>query len=120
MRYRRGELSPEGYYRDGHDHEAIRAAAARAESDVVVVDGVFLRRPELDGSWDLRIVLEVDEEVALERALERDAERFGGRENTRARYLARYIPARELYQREAAPADLVVENTDPARPRLVR
>jgi uridine kinase len=40
----------------------------------------------------------------------------------RERYLSRYVPGESRYLDEVAPerlADLVVDNTDPARPRLV-
>jgi uridine kinase len=52
-RYRRGELSPEGYYRDSHDLERFRSAVESAGRPLVA-DGVFLQRPELDDLWDVR------------------------------------------------------------------
>jgi uridine kinase len=83
-RYRRGELSAEGYWLDAFDYPALRADLLeplgpggtcryrtatfdvrtnqpRAEpfllappDAVLVLDGVFLLRPELNDAWDLR------------------------------------------------------------------
>jgi uridine kinase len=145
-RYARGE-GPESYYEDTFDGarflaellepfahgEPIRTAIFdhvrdRALDDpprrppagaVLVVDGIWLHKPELRRGFDLTIWLAVDREVALERAIARDAAWLA---NARERYAARYVPAESRYLREVDPeasADLVVENTDPAHPRLV-
>jgi uridine kinase len=88
-RYRRGAASPEGYYLDAFDTAALRdalllplgpggsrwyrcasfdfrtdravhAPLEEAAADaVLVVDGVFLLRPELVAHWDYRIFVEV-------------------------------------------------------------
>jgi len=115
---------PESYYRDTFDLPALRATLDGASPDaLLLVDGVFLLRPELAGTWELSIFLAVDRAVALERAIERDAARMGGREAARARYGSRYFPGETLYLETVHPeqlADIVVENTDPDRPRLDR
>ncbi len=151
-RYRRDSTSPEGYYEDAFDYPALRAALLMplgpqgscryrravfdwradcplvapeelAPSDaVLVVDGVFLLRPELAGLWEYRIFVEVPFAAALERALERDTTLFGSAEAVQARYWERYLPAQRLYFAQAHPqdqADVVVQNTDPADPRLI-
>ncbi len=64
-----------------------------------------------------------DRQVALERAIARDAAWLGGVAAARTRYATRYFPGETLYLEEADPeslADVVVDNTDPDRPRLVR
>jgi uridine kinase len=132
-RYRRGELSAEGYYRDSFDNEVIsgqclapfRAGApmirtagfdfrtdnARADEAVVptaavlIFDGVFLLRPELAGFWDLAIYLRVSPETTLRRALTRDLDLFGSPDEIRRRYRGRYLPGQALYRAEAAPED---------------
>ncbi|HUZ51094.1 MAG TPA: AAA family ATPase [Streptosporangiaceae bacterium] len=132
-RYRRGELSAEGYYRDSFDYQAITGqclgpfrdgepviATARYDfradttrdagtevpaSGVLIFDGVFLLRPELAGSWDLAIYLRVSPETTLRRALARDLGLFGSAEEVRRRYLGRYLPGQALYRAEAAPQD---------------
>ena len=113
-RYRHGRDSPEGYYLDSFDHEAFREAVLHAPG-TVVADGVFLQRAELDDLWDFRIFVDVPFEEVLRRADLRDPA------DVRARYERRYIPAQERYLRERDPrgrADAVLDNTEPARPRL--
>jgi uridine kinase len=123
-RYRRGELSPEGYYRDSFDYAALRETirgAPSSQSSILLVDGVFLLRPELVEEWDLRIFVSVEPDEALRRALERDTPVFGSREEAERRYRARYQPGQRLYFAEARPmdaADVVVVNNDPARPAI--
>ena len=150
-RYRRGATSPEGYYFDAFDYPALRESLLlplgpggsgsyrRAVFDyrtdqpvdvpeeaappdaVLVVDGVFLLRPELVAFWDYRIFVEVPFAVALERAMQRDLPLFGSAEAVRARYTERYIPAQRLYFAAAHPqeqADALVHNADPANPVL--
>jgi uridine kinase len=151
-RYRRGATSPEGYYLDAFDYPALRDAlllplgpdgagryrrtvfdyrtdrpVAAAEEQapagaVLLVDGVFLLRPELAAFWDYRIFVAVPFGVALARAMRRDLALFGTVEAVQARYHERYIPAQRLYFEAAHPqeqADAVVRNDDPANPLLV-
>lgn len=121
-RHARGELSPEGCYRDSHDLASF-AAAVRAASGPVVVDGVFLLRPELRGLWHLAVLLDVAEEETLRRAVVRDTAVMGTPGEVERRYRARYLPAQDLYRREARPhahADVVVGNDDPAAPVVLR
>ena len=134
-RHRQGRLSPDGYYEDARDLEAIRrllldplgpggdrvyvaasfdldrdepleCAPAHAASDaVLIVDGTFLQRPELRQSWDFVIFLNVSAEEARERGVERDAPALGGIASTSELYLRRYGPAFERYEAECQPAD---------------
>ena len=123
-RYRRGELSPEGYYHDSFDYAALREAIRRTQSSqdsILLVDGIFLLRPELVDQWDLRIFVSVEPDEALRRALERDAALFGSREEAERRYRLCYQPGQRLYFAEARPldaADVVVVNDDPTRPAI--
>jgi uridine kinase len=121
-RHARGE-GPESYYHDAFDLPALRAALEHVRDDeVAIVDGVFLLRPELADLWRLTIFLAVRRQIALERAIARDAERLGGVEAARARYAARYVPGETLYLEAVDPhacADVVVDNDDPAEPRLL-
>jgi uridine kinase len=80
-------------------------------------------RPQLRGCWDVSIFLDVDPEEVLRRALVRDAPLMGGQDGVRERYRQRYLPAHRLYCADAAPeasADVVLDNTDPARPRVLK
>lgn len=133
VRRRRGSLSPEGFYRDSFDYDAVREQVLRplgpagdrryrtavfdyrtdrpvhleprvAPQDAVLLfDGVFLLRPELRGQWDLTVYVHIGEQEALRRALIRDAEAMGGVDVVRERYRDRYFPGQRLYRAEAAP-----------------
>jgi uridine kinase len=82
---------------------------------VLLVDGVFLLRPELNDAWDLRGFLQVPFGEALPRALERDRARFGSAQATRDRYRQRYLAT----VRPRRIAEVVVDNRDPAAPRIL-
>lgn len=151
LRLRRGEDSPEGYYLDAFDVDGlieeclqpfaagatpIRTARFDHRSDRVVdvqqavspdaalvVDGVFLLRPELRARWHVRVHLHVPEPVTLARAVVPDRDLFGSEEQVRSRYERRYLPGQALYRQAAAPldaADVLVDNSDPAHPVVVR
>ena len=122
-RYRRGELSPEGYYRDSVDDGALIAALSRAAGPVVVLDGIFLQRRAVRARLTLVVFLRVSPEESLRRALLRDAGLLGSADEVERRYRARYLPGQALYRAEVDPerlADVLVDNEDPARPRLLR
>lgn len=113
-RYRRGRESPEGYYLDSFDHDRLRRAVL-AERGLVIVDGIFLMRPELDDLWDFRIFVHVELDVAIRRGVERDGA------DTERLYRRRYAPGQRIYLETVRPrelADVVVDNTDPERPSL--
>ncbi len=151
FRHRRGAASPEGYYHDSFDYPALKSLLleplgpggslcyqtalfdGRAEvalsspvrtaglHSVLLFDGVFLFRPELEDCWDLKIWVEVTFEVALSRAIQRDAALFGGEAAVRERYEQRYIPGQRLYLEQCRPreqANLIVDNNDPLHPLL--
>lgn len=122
-RYRRGELSPEGYYRDSVDLEAFADACRNAVGTTVVADGIFLLRPQLRRLWTLSVYLRVSAEESLRRALVRDVSSFGSTDEVERRYLARYLPGQAFYRQEADPeavADVLVDNDDPGAPVVLR
>lgn len=108
---------------DLRDDVAVDAPVCVAPQDTaLVLDGLFLLRPELAGIWDLSVFLAADRTIALERAIARDASWLGGAGPARVRYESRYVPGETLYLEAADPAsraDVVIENTDPDRPRLL-
>jgi uridine kinase len=151
QRYRRGHDSPRGYYNDSFDYEALRrnlldplgpngsrryraavydfradtprlgAHAVAPDDALLLFDGVFLLRPEVFASWDLRIFVAADFDETLARALNRDVALFGSRAEVEHRYRRRYIPGQELYFAAARPteaADFVVDNNDVEHPVL--
>ena len=148
-RYRRGEFSPEANYHDAFDYDALRRVllgplgpggdrryqpavydlgadtavsappATAAPDAVLLLDGVFLLRPELAGWWDLSIFVSAGFEQTLDRARTRDLARLGSAAAVERRFCTRYIPAQRLYFDEAHPAeraDIVVHNDEPLRP----
>lgn len=125
-RHARGELSPEGYYLDSFDVERLHAHVLSIGGPpelVVLVDGIFLQRPELAGLWDATVWVEVDLDRAAERALARDLVRVDSVDAELERYRLRYLPAQRRYIEEQRPqerATFVFRNTDLAEPELVR
>ena len=135
-RLRRGADSPEGYFLDSFDYEALRAllldplgpggsrryrralfdyradekvAAPEEEASddsILLFDGVFLLRPELRVFWDFSIFVRAGFDETLRRAEERDRELMGGAQAVRERYRKRYIPGQELYFSRCAPQDV--------------
>jgi uridine kinase len=85
---------------------------------VLVVDGIFLHRPELRDLWDWSIWLEVPVEVSYARMALRD----GSDPDPDAPSNSRYREGQEIYLREARPreaASVIVDNADLAHPRIV-
>ncbi|HYX87745.1 MAG TPA: hypothetical protein VE753_00095 [Gaiellaceae bacterium] len=80
-RYRRGPESPEGYcpalFDVRADAPVYAAEAVAPRGAVLLFDGIFLLRPELSGSWDVRIFVSVGFDEVLRRALDRDAASSG-------------------------------------------
>jgi uridine kinase len=89
------------------------------EAGVLVVDGVFAQRTDLADAWDLVVWLHADDAVRVARMAERD----GVPDDPDHPDQRRYLDAQALYRERCAPeesADVVVDNTDPERPRVVR
>jgi uridine kinase len=147
VRYRRGRTSPEGFWLDSFDYPRIAAEVLRPlgpggsgryrprghdlatdavldepliaapEGAVLVVDGLFLHREELDGLWDFTVFLDVPFEVTAARMAVRD----GTHPDPEHPTMARYVGAQRRYFAERAPwtrADVVVDNADVERPAV--
>ena len=98
-----------------------RAPVPVAAGSVVLVEGSFLLVPALAGRWDLSVLVVADAERVLERAVVRDAD-LGTPAEVREMYLRRYLAAESMHQERDDPwshADVVVDLTDPAAPRLL-
>ncbi|MGB7055132.1 MAG: uridine kinase [bacterium] len=152
-RYRRGTLSPDGYFNDSFDLDVLKEKLLKPlgpagdlrytkavfdfrtdlplprklqkakHNAILLFDGVFLLRPELNAFWNLRIFVQVSFETALRRALLRDMNLFGSVEETKRRYLERYIPGQKMYFQKVNPmhkADIVIDNNDPDNPLLLK
>lgn len=144
-RWTRGRTSPEGYYRDSYDYDQLRsvlveplgpggsrsyrtqvfdwrtdstvaqAAETAPESAVLVLDGIFLHRPELRACWDFSVFLRVDFATSFARMAVRD----GSPPDPRDAANRRYVKGQQLYLAEATPerhATVVIDNDDLAHP----
>jgi uridine kinase len=143
--------SAESYYFEVYDYDAIRERLLRplgpggdrryttglrdssartvldspiqtaATDAILVADGAFLQRPELDAYWDLRIYLDISFETVLRRGAARDAAWMDSLAAAEHRYRTRYIPGEQLYVDQVRPAEraqLVVNNEDPSNPTV--
>ena len=103
-----------------YDRQADRTMPLRMDSiapldAILIFDGVFLMRPELNHSWDLRILVSTSFEETLNRARHRDADSLGSIERVEERFRTRYLPSQAHYFDTVKPrevADLIVENDD--------
>ena len=135
-RRRRGARSPEGYFYDSFNHDAviewllqplgpggsltfrravfdfrtdqpIQAPLERAQpSSVLIFDGVFLLRPELREHFEFSIFLRAHFSVTVARAEDRDLHLFGNVQEIRRRYQERYVPGQRLYLKQVQPERL--------------
>jgi uridine kinase len=100
------------------DHSGVITPAA--SDAVLIVDGVFAFRPEIDKHWDFRIWVDVDPEEALRRGVERDEDCAGP--EAEAVHRDRYHVSEQIYLAEVDPVrlvDVVIDNSEFASPRIV-
>ena len=101
---------------------AIVQPLQRAPADaVLVVDGIFLQRPELARVWDLVIFVDVTFEAAAARALERAFSEEGRDAGLAEINRRRYVPAQQIYfdaYRPIQTADIVIDNNDIRNPKV--
>ena len=142
-RHARGADSADGYYRDSFDYSTFRrvllepfrmggsTAFVTAAFDhvrdlpvqskwrtgpkdaMLVLDGIFLNRPELAGLWNYSVWLDVTREIAEKRMLDRDGP-TGNPE--------RYRGGQDLYLSEVNPrtaASSIIDNSDFDHPRRI-
>jgi len=149
VRYRRGRHSPDGFYRDSYDYARLaevlldplspggdrrylprvhdvstdqpvppQPEMAEPES-VLVFDGIFLHRPELDGYWDYSVFLDVPFAVTAARMAHRDHTD----PDPAAPANHRYVAGQRIYLAECRPRDratIVIDNTDLSAPSIRR
>ncbi|MFK5583692.1 uridine kinase [Serinicoccus sp. LYQ131] len=148
-RYARGRTG-QTCYQDSYDYEALRARVLRPfragrdivpaafdvaadvpvdpapvalpEDALLLVEGVFLRRPELRGEWDATCLVTAPAPVSVPRGNARfPASRVAGDEDPAHPANERYVEAQRLYRLQARtwPPEWIVDNTDLQRPELV-
>lgn len=100
---------------DEHRDDPVEEVPARG---LLVVDGVFLQRPELEQAWDLVVFLDAPPEVTVARLAARD----GTPDDPGHPDLQRYLGAQRLYDDRCSPrrsADVLVDLREVRSPRLV-
>lgn len=148
-RYRQGRTSARGFWEDSFDHEAfitkvldplsaggdrvvtlrhhdletdeIDANPRRVQvgNDVTLLaDGLFMQHPGFADRWDAVVWVEAPYSVRFGRMVERD----GLADDPDDPVQRRYFDGQLIYRREVGPREralLVLDNADPARPRIV-
>ncbi|MEH2551251.1 uridine kinase [Bradyrhizobium sp. AZCC 2262] len=151
LRYARGRYSPDGFYLDSYDYASFRrllleplspggsgqyvAKQFGLDNDrpfdpypqqagptaALIVDGIFLHRPELRSCWDLSIFLKVDFDVSLPRGAAR-GQSFDAIDPNAPPH-QRYVGGQTRYLAECAPerqADIVIDYNDLEVPRILK
>lgn len=122
IRYQQGRTSPQGFYDDSFNYSALISHVLEplgpggdlkynsvyfnlntnskayttwkhAEPEaILLLDGIFLHRPELRRYWDFSVFVHANFDIIIKRAQERDTEIFGNAKQVREIYKKRYIP----------------------------
>ncbi|MDH6111837.1 uridine kinase [Kitasatospora sp. MAP12-15] len=97
-------------------HTLVRTYSVSADT-IVLVEGVFLFRPEISDLIDLFVYLDVPEDVVLSRGRVRDVPAQG--EQVMGKYHTKYLPAQRGYLTAYPPekhAEVIVDNADWSAP----
>jgi uridine kinase len=108
----------------GYDGDpAANLACTVPARTVLVVDGVFLLRPELRGLWTISAYLRVSAREWLGRTHRRDLELLGSPSRLQGPDRRRTLPGRDPSLRSCDPerlADVLIDNERTDRPRIER
>lgn len=88
---------------------------------VILLEGVFLFRPDISHFLDLIIYLQVDEGTVIDRARNRDVPIHG--ELILKKYESKYLPAQRMYLEEYPAernADVIIDNNDFENPIVIK
>lgn len=105
------------------DSELLSPIKKATKNAVVIIDGVFLYKHNLVSYWDLKILLDTEDETVIERGAQRDAKRLGSYEVARQKYIDRYIASQTIYYTQESPqrhADITINNNDIKAPFIIR
>ncbi|PQZ52758.1 MULTISPECIES: uridine kinase [Bacillus] len=152
IRYAQGKGSARGYYEDAHDYTAFKERLLKplgphgnlsyetishnlitdipvhneplvaSPNMVLIVDGTFLLKKEVEHLFDYKIFVDTDFEIARKRGAKRETEAFGSYEEAEKMFLNRYHAACKMYIDEHNPkecADVVFSNSDFENPEVV-
>ncbi|NTI46351.1 uridine kinase [Agrobacterium rhizogenes] len=146
IRYRRGKSDPEGFFLDSYNYDGLRrllldpfrSGAALVDiarydhatdeeiskpksvepSAILLLDGIFLHRDELQDQWDFSIFLSVPFSVSYARMAVRD----GSNPDPLAPENRRYHQGQLIYLQTCKPEDratIVIDNSVIEAPKLV-
>ena len=148
IRHRLGRISPQGFFADTYDYAALgrlvlqplgptgtgiislksfdsaRDAVAPSQSEkvpadaLVIFEGMFLHRDGLPDIWDRSVFLDVPFAETARRMAARD----GSNPDPEYASMRRYVEGQRIYFRSARPwtrANLVIDNSTPANPRVI-
>ncbi|MFD6510787.1 hypothetical protein [Bacillus sp. NPDC060175] len=152
IRYTQGKESARGYYEDAHDYTSFKerllkplgpngnlqyeAISHNLITDmsvhntplvalpnmVLIVDGTFLLKKEIEYLFDYKVFVDTDFEIARKRGAKRETEAFGSYEEAEKMFLNRYHAASKMYIDEHNPkdcADVVFQNSKLDDPEVV-
>lgn len=152
IRYTQGKECARGYYEDAHDYTAFKERLLKPlgpngnlqyetishnlKTDipvhneplmaqpnmVLIVDGTFLLKKDVEYLFDYKIFVDTDFEIARKRGAKRETEAFGSYEEAEKMFLNRYHAACKMYIDEHNPkscADVVFQNSDLGNPEVI-
>ncbi|SCB68829.1 uridine kinase [Bacillus mycoides] len=152
IRYTQGKESARGYYEDAHDYTAFKERLLKPlgpsgnlqyetishnlitdvsvhngplvalSNMVLIVDGTFLLKKDIEHLFDYKIFVDTDFEIARNRGAKRETEVFGSYEEAEKMFLNRYHAACKMYIEEHNPkecANVVFQNNNFDEPVVV-
>ncbi|MGE6401205.1 hypothetical protein [Bacillus cereus] len=152
IRYTQGKESARGYYEDAHDYTAFKERLLKPlgpngnlqyetishnlitdipvhntplvalPNMVLIVDGTFLLKKDIEHLFDYKIFVDTDFEIARNRGAKRETEVFGSYEEAEKMFLNRYHAACKMYIEEHKPkecANVVFQNSDLENPEVI-
>lgn len=127
IRYTQGKESARGYYEDAHDYTAFKERLLKPlgpsgnlqyetishnlitdvsvhneplvalPNMVLIVDGTFLLKKDIEHLFDYKIFVDTDFEIARNRGAKRETEAFGSYEEAEKMFINRYHAACKMY-----------------------
>lgn len=148
IRYEKGKDSPEGFYQDSYNYNKLKELLIQpiknlettcktayfdcglnesievedssiTKNTILIIEGIFLFRPELIDFWDLKIFLDVNFETSLARNISRSNLK---KSEIEEQYFKRYIQGQKLYLNESYPkakSDILIDNNDFENPKRI-
>ncbi len=151
IRYARGRYSPDGFFLDSYDYAAFREKLLdplgpegtgnyiakhfdhstdqpvvpqpqqASPTAALIIDGIFLHRPELRACWDFSVFLYVDFAVSMARNAAREGTPDAVDPQTPS--YRRYVGGQQRYLAECAPqhrANIVIDYNDLDAPKIIK